>query len=117
MDETRTERLAEFLRRLAEAPAVASRGEAFGLLCRMLNEVEDALTSIPFDPPSWQFDKRLYPPQEDSAERIEGGNDIVRYRSRGHFTYIAANGAIKIEERESGYVVLQKPGLDGCGIG
>lgn len=49
-DATRAERLAEFLRRLAAAPAAADAGEASRQIGDILNAVEDEMTSIPFDP-------------------------------------------------------------------
>ena len=53
------ERLAEFLRRLSQAPCANSFEEASQQLCNILNEVENERTSIPYNPDAWQSDSRL----------------------------------------------------------
>jgi hypothetical protein len=45
----RSERLDEFFRRLTVAPSARSFDEAFGQMSRVLNEVEDELSGIPYD--------------------------------------------------------------------
>jgi hypothetical protein len=109
-------RLAEFVRRMEAAPAVGSAKEAMTLLSRTLNQVEDELTDIPFDPDRWLIDGRLYPPVPDSAREVAGRPDLIRYRSRGHNTWIGPNGAIRIADIATSSVVLDKPGADGCRI-
>lgn len=105
-------RLEEALRRLREAPADATAEDVLARFSRILNDVEDQLTSLPFNPWSWRTDGRLYPPQRDSARAVPGHRQVVRYRSRMHNTYIAGNGAIEIQTLD-GSVQFQKAGADG----
>jgi len=112
---TKAERFAEFLLRLNAAPPAITREEAFEFLGKTLIEVEDELTDIPFMPENWQTDGRMYPPQEDSARDVPGRSDLVRYRSRGHHTYIRANGAIEVRDL-AGRVIISKKGSDGAGV-
>jgi hypothetical protein len=112
-DATKAERFAEFLRRLGVAPPASSFEEAFGQLGDVLNAVEDEMTSIPFDPASWQTDGRMYPPQMDSLRAVPGRPDVRRFRSKAHNTLIGDNGAIEIREVSSGRTILAKPGADG----
>src|SRR5258708_35188348 len=74
----RAVRLAEFLRRLSEAPPANSAGEAFQLVARTLTSVEDELTDIPENPDAWQTDGRLYPPQPDSRREVPDHREVVR---------------------------------------
>jgi len=108
-------RLAEFFRRLAVAPAATSFEEAYRLLCDTLNAVEDELTDIPFAPEHWETDGRLYPPQDDNARPFHGSVRMMRYRTRGHYILIAANGAIEIRNMKA-RTMLSKAGSDGRSI-
>lgn len=112
---SKEERIAEFLRRLEAKPPVSTTDEALELLSQTLNEVEDELTDIPFDPENWQTDGRLYPPQEDNARDVSGRDDLVCYRSRGHRTFIRSNGAIEIRDLR-GQIIASKQGTDGRGV-
>ncbi len=109
------ERLAKVWEKLAAVQASHSQHEAFQLLSATFREVEDELTDIPYAPENWQTDGRMYPPQEDSARDVPERDDLVRYRSRGHNTYIRKNGAIEICDL-AGVVVFSKPGVDGFGV-
>lgn len=80
-----------------------------------LNNVEDEHSGVPFDPAHWRTDGRMYPFDDDSAADVEGHPDVTSYRSRGHETFIARNGAIEIRDVRSGEVVIEKPGSDGRG--
>ncbi len=110
---SKRERIEEFLRRLERAEPAGSAAAAFALLSRILNEVENELSGIPFDPTKWQSDGRLYPPQEDHKRNVEGRSDLIRYRSARHNTFISVDGGIKIIDLESDQCVLNKPGLNG----
>ncbi|MEE8517781.1 MAG: hypothetical protein V3S98_01490 [Dehalococcoidia bacterium] len=115
MDLSKEARLHEFYSRLRDAPASGTRDEAFRLLEEMLNEVEDELTAIPFDPTNWQNDGRLYPPQKDSMRDVQDHPTVKRFRTRGHNSFIGANGAIEIQ-RVGGAVEFTKVGRDGKGL-
>lgn len=112
----RGERLAEFLRRLGSAPSASNHDEAMALITYSLNQVEDEMTSIPYDPTFPLNDGRMYPPLVDSKRSVPGRADLVRYRSRGHSTIIGDGGAIRIIDHRSGRVVFEKPGADGRAI-
>ncbi len=115
LDLSKEERFNELLRRLSAVPAAATAGEVLGLLSRILCEVEDELTDIPNQPENQQTDGRMYPPQEDRAREVPDRNDLTRYRSRGHNTFIRGNGAIEIRDL-SGRVVFSKAGAKGVGV-
>ena len=112
---TKEERFAVFLERLTSAPPANSAQEAFNLLSETLNEVEDELTDILYQPGKHETDGRMYPPQEDNARDVPDRSDVVRYRSRGHNTYIRNNGAIEIYDL-AGKIVLSKTGSDAKGV-
>jgi hypothetical protein len=114
-DSSKEERFAEFLRRLAAAPPASYAHEALRLLSETLNQVEDDLTDIPYAPENWQTDGRMYPPEDDAARAVPGRDDLFRYRSRAHHTYIRDNGAIEIRDI-NGTLVFSKAGADGEGI-
>ncbi|MEA2329088.1 MAG: hypothetical protein QOE68_4047 [Thermoanaerobaculia bacterium] len=108
----KAQRLIEFLRRLRWAAPASNAVEAFELVARTLNTVEDKFSGTPFEPSAWQTDGRLYPPQLDSRRVVPGRPGVTRYRSRSHNTFIAENGAIEIQTIE-GVVLLSKVGADG----
>jgi hypothetical protein len=102
----------EFCRRLSAAPVVVSFDEAYEQLCDILNQVEDDLTDIPFNPDAWQTDGRMYPPQLDNLRDVPDRPRVKRFRSRRHSIYIADNGAIEIRTEPDGQLTLSKPGAD-----
>ncbi len=112
---TKEGRLAEYFKRLAEAPAQGTAAEAQGLLARLLIAVEDEMTEILNDPTQWATDGRMYPILEDNWEEADGGGWAGR--SRGHRTIVGANGAIEISRKSDGKVEFWKLGADGKGIG
>lgn len=114
-DFSKEERFAEFLTRLAEAPRAGTSAEALQLLGDTLNTVENELTDIPFNSEAWQTDGRMYPPQEDSARDVPGRDDLIRYRSKAHNTYIRVNGAIEIRDSADS-LIFTKNGADGKGV-
>jgi hypothetical protein len=105
-------RLKLFLERLAEAPPANSADGAFDLLTAALNAVEDEFSGVSHRPESWRTDGRMYPPQEDSRVKCPEHPSLRKYRSKGHYNFIGANGSIRIETLE-GEVLLDKPGRDG----
>ena len=58
----------------------------------------------------------MYPFQDDSAADVDGYPNVTSYRSRGHETFIAENGAFQIRNIKSGQVELEKVGSDGNGV-
>jgi hypothetical protein len=54
----------------------------------------------------------MYPPQEDSRRRVQGGTSLWRYRSAGHQTFVGENGSIRIETLDE-EIILDRPGVDG----
>lgn len=108
------QRLYEFFRRMEAASPAEDFSSAYELLCATLNEVENEMTAIPYNPDSWMRDGRLYPPQTDSMTSVKWFKGVRRFRSLNHVTYIAANGAIEIQQRlEAWVVVFKKAGADG----
>lgn len=113
---TRAERLAEFFRRLAGEPPAGAEHEALDTLGRVLIEVENELTNIPFDASFPLNDGRMYPPKTDARRSVPGRPDVARYRSRAHNTFISTSGAIRIE-KVGGECLFEKPGKDGSQVG
>jgi hypothetical protein len=98
--------------RLAQAAASASADEAYALVADTLNQVEDELSGVPFNPSNWKTDGRLYPPQEDNKHLVLGHPLVSRYRSVAHNLFIGSNGSIEIQTIR-GDALLQKAGADG----
>lgn len=105
-------RLEEFAARLRAAPPAATAEEALTQLSDILNEVEDEMTSIPYNLAEWRTDGRLYPPQDDSRHSVPGHPRVVRYRSKEDNTFIGANGSIEIQRVDKS-VRVDKAGADG----
>lgn len=116
MEVPKAQRLQEVYRRLAQAPAAGTFEEMRRQLDGILNEVEDALTGIPYDPPCWATDGRLYPVQEDNVFDVEGNPQVTLLRARRNEIYIGDNGAIEIRDTGRRIVELSKPGADGHGV-
>ena len=107
-------RLQLFLERLNQAPPAESFEEAFRQIADILNEVENELTDISFDPDHWQTDGRMYPPQLDNVREVDANPRVRRCRTRAHNTFIGNNGAIEIQEGTGkGKVLLSKAGANG----
>jgi hypothetical protein len=109
-------RLELFYERLQAAPAVSTRQEAYALLCSILDAVEDEFSGVPNNPPSWQSDGRLYPPQQDRVYAVPGFPEVLRYNSFKHDTYIANNGAVEVRIIATNVVQFSKPGANGKGV-
>ncbi|MHB8730748.1 MAG: hypothetical protein ACYDAB_03040 [bacterium] len=115
MAASKAKRLEEFYQRLRELPAATSFEEAWTQINRTLNQVEDEMSGVPYDPSKWQTDGRLYPPQPDSERKVSGYPKVRRFRSLQHNTLIGENGSIEIRTLAGG-VVLSKNGADGKGV-
>jgi hypothetical protein len=116
MDASKTDRLKVFFERLRVAEPARNHDEALDLLATILNAVEDEMTSIAFSPTRWQTDGRMYPPQVDAVRDVPDFPNLKRYRSIGHNTFIADNGAIEIAvppPTDGGTTVFSKCGSDG----
>src|SRR5947209_8353354 len=100
-----------FLERLEAAFPANSAEEAFNLLAKTLNGVEDEFTDTPNRPERWRTDGRLYPPQEDSRVRYPERGSFRKYRTKGNYIFIGLNGSIRIETLE-GDVLVDKRGRD-----
>lgn len=117
-------RLQVFLERYRSRLPVASFEQAYGLLVATLNEVENELTDIPYNPDRWMEDGRLYPPLQDGWRAVPGYPAVTRMRSVSHNTYIAANGAVEIRLASDPVAppdanstpVFAVPGADGKGV-
>ena len=105
-------RLREFYQRLRTLPAAAGFEEAWTQISRTLNQVEDEMSGVPYDPSKWQTDDRLYPPQRDSERAFSGYPKVRRFRSLKHNTLIGENGSIEIRTLTN-QIVFSKAGADG----
>ena len=101
------------LERLMKAPLCRSHDEAYALVSRELNAIEDEYSGGPSEPEKWESDGRLYVPQRDNASLSPGHRGVIRYRSRSHWIFAADNGALLIQEIPTDRVVLERPGADG----
>ena len=119
---TRARRFQAFLERLQLLPAAASQPEALTQLRNVLDAVEDERSGVPYDPARWQSDGRMYAPEADGRRSVPDHPLVVRYRSRGHNTFLGVNGSIEIRRvrpgvrPERGDVLLTKPGADGRSV-
>jgi hypothetical protein len=113
---SKAERVAEFIKRLGEAPLAATSDEAFQLVCDTLNAVEDELTNIPYNQETSDVDGRLYPPLREGLRTVADHPNVLRHRHRWHNTYFGTNGSVEIQEVRSGNVLISKPGQDGRGV-
>lgn len=111
----KADRLRIFFERLNEAPPADSCESALTLLVETLNGVEDEFSGVPYDANAWKDDGRLYPPDRE-FEQESGIAGVRMFRQRGHKTFIAPNGAFRIELSKPGpstRVMCDRPGADG----
>jgi hypothetical protein len=113
MDAPKADRLEALFEAMTNAPVASTFDEAFELLCQTLNQVEDRMTSIPYNPNAFETDGRMYPPENDNRRVVAGHENVIRFRSLGHNTFISSNGAIEIQLIPSERVIFTKPGKDG----
>lgn len=106
-------RLQEVYDRLERFRPFNSFEDAYQSLVSILVAVEDEFTGIPNQPSNHEWDGRLYPPQPDHWRKVPGYPNVTRMRSKGHFTFIAMNGALEIQVANTGVVMLSKAGADG----
>jgi hypothetical protein len=103
------ERLEVFFNRLGQAASCGTADEALALVCRLIEEVEDELSSVPReDPPPMRFTGRMYAPHADRVERRFDGSLVAS--TRHHSIYCSAKGAIHIEYAPTLQTVFDKPG-------
>jgi hypothetical protein len=113
---TKAERMVEFRARLAKAPSASSAEEALALVNRVLDQVEDELSGIPYDPAAVRqlvTDGRMYGPHASFASSWKDRHDITRFAHARHDTFIRDNGVILIRLRNPLTILLSKPGADG----
>ena len=86
------ERLAVFYERLRIAPPAASAEEAFMLICRTLEEVENEFSPLPKQsPPPRTFDGRMYLPEADNI--VKAPDNSMWIKTRHHRVRIDPGGA------------------------
>lgn len=110
---TKYERLQIFFERLKNHAPAASESEARQILAILLEQVEDEYSGVPAEPES---PERMYPPLDDNRVPISQSPEIVRYRSKGHRTFIRGDGAILIADLKWN-VIFWKAGSSGCKFG
>lgn len=113
MSKTKRDRLVLIYERLSVAEHAGSDEEAFDLLSRIIDSIEDEFTTIPNVPEDYQFDGRIYPPQRDNRRIAPGHAKVTRYRTVAHNVFVGSNGALEIQVAKSGTVEFEKPGRDG----
>lgn len=109
----RRERL-EAIKLLLKAVArAANHDEALALLSRIINEYENANSGVPYYPEGARTkdDGRIYGPWADSEKTstIEG---VRKYRTKGHYVLIGANGAIAWQNAMTLTIEFSMPGAD-----
>lgn len=105
---SKSDRLAEFGKRLRNAPPAKNADEALGQIGKTLDDVEDAFSGVPKSAnPGLKYDGRMYPPQADNIKRLADGS--IKVRTKGNRIDIGANGSIDIFDL-NGNSILSKPG-------
>jgi|SRR5687768_13201870 len=104
------QRLAEFFKRLKNAPPAASAQEALDLVCRLIEEVEDEMCPLPRQDPPPPVDRsaRMYPPQGDHIKRLPNG--LIIARTRRHRVFCRPGGGISIVRVAARTVIVHKDG-------
>jgi hypothetical protein len=113
---SKRERLNLVYNRLDNEQPAANHDEALTLIARVLNEVEDEFSGVPYNPDEPGTDGRMYPPNTRFRYKNWERPGIHCYRQVAHATFIAENGALEIRSRsgtELGNILYEKPGKDG----
>ncbi|MDQ6631686.1 MAG: hypothetical protein M3Y82_07990 [Verrucomicrobiota bacterium] len=109
------ERLEVFYQRLAKAQPARNAEEAFLLICRALEEVENEFCPVvEKNPAPKSFDGRMYLPQSDSIEFREDSSWWIE--TRRHRIAIELNGSFRIyraiDQEETLIEEFRKSGLN-----
>jgi len=110
---TKGERLGLFSRRLLDAPGASNADDAFKLLGRTMDDVEDAFSGVArARNPGLKYDGRMYPPRADFTTRLpNGGLEAI---TKGNVVRIGPDGSIRLYLRNAdgslGAQVLEKLG-------
>ncbi len=110
---TKGERLGLFNRRLLDARGASSADDAFKLLGRTMDDVEDAFSGVArARNPGLKYDGRMYPPRADYTTRLPNGG--LESITKGNVVRIGPDGSIRIFLRNAdgslGAQVLEKLG-------
>lgn len=101
-------------------PPATDFESAWEQITSTLNQVEDDLTGIPYDPSLPRTGERMYPPQLDSERPFPDSPRVRRFRSLKDNTFIGQNGSIEIRRAApnplDGALILSRPGADGRGM-
>lgn len=95
------ERLRIFYEWLREQPPVPNADAAFDLVKRTLTQVEDAYSGVTENPnPTLTTnDGRMYPPQKDMTDELEGGG--LRAKTKGNIIDFRSDGTIDFYNRKT----------------
>lgn len=116
MGAPKRQRLDEIVRRFVAGGPYRSGAEARLSLERAMREVENLLSGVPENPNAANSppDGRMYPPH-DKFERRSGSAEVRLWKQTAHRTWIANNGAVRIE-RGDGVVEVDLQGDDGRSV-
>lgn len=104
---TKAERLTEVYRRIAQLARPGSAQECLDQFCRVLDEVEDALSGVPKQcPPPADGGGRMYFPLTDRTAHLADG--AIEAVATGHIIRVSADGGIVISNRQSGEVEFER---------
>jgi hypothetical protein len=105
-------RLNLFYNKLMLADHCSSYDEAYILLCKILNDVEDEFSGVNYNLTKSLIDGRLYPPMIDSRRVYKEREDLICFRNKANYTFFSEDGAITITTI-SGEIVVEKKSKNG----
>ena len=110
---SKSERLKIFGQRLKDGPAASNADEAFEILTRTLDDVEDAYSGVAkVANPGLKYQGRMYAPRADNITRLEDGS--IHAVTAGNVIRILSDGTIRIFEKlkdgSAGRLLLEKLG-------